>query len=250
MKQDRPYALSIAGLDPSAGAGLLADIKTFEQLQVYGLGVTSAVTIQTGTRFHDLQWLPATQILEQAKPLLEEYPVTFCKIGIMENLAAMHRVITQLLIWQPAMKIILDPVLKASAGYTFHEKPSWTQWEALLKHVYLLTPNYEEAVQLTGLSSGTAAASQIFSCCHVLLKGGHHPEKPGVDTLYTDKVIEIHPGKINASPKHGSGCVLSAAITALLAKGETLERACINGKDYTEKLLSSNTGLLGYHSII
>ncbi|MFB6455868.1 hydroxymethylpyrimidine/phosphomethylpyrimidine kinase [Chitinophaga sp. Hz27] len=250
MRQHRPYALSIAGLDPSAGAGLLADIKTFEQQQVYGLGVASAITMQTGTRFNSVSWLSSAHILDQVKPLLEEYPVTYCKIGIMENLAVLQEVITQLLNWQPGMKIILDPVLKASAGYIFHKQPHWQQWANLLKSIYLVTPNYNEAVQLTGLPDGHSAALQISQCCHVLLKGGHNPANPGVDKLYADTVTDIRPGNINAFPKHGSGCVLSAAITAMLAKGEPLATACINGKAYTEKLLASNTGMLGYHSII
>jgi hydroxymethylpyrimidine/phosphomethylpyrimidine kinase len=226
------YALSIAGFDPSGGAGLLADIKTFEALGVYGLGVCSALTVQTDKEFLSVTWQTADQIIAQLKPLLERFPISYCKIGIVQDVHTLTAIITLLRAYD--VRIVLDPVLKASAGYTFHTAPAWGN---ALKDIYLLTPNYEEALLLGEVP------------CAMLLKGGHRPDKRGWDTLHLDGAThEIPPQTIGEiSPKHGSGCVLSAAITARLAHGDTLLQACTAGKKYTERFLSSHSSLLGFH---
>ena len=242
--------MSFAGLDPSGGAGLLADIKTFEQHRVYGMGVCTAITVQTPEQFVSVEWLPVTHILAQAKPLLTTCRLKYCKIGIMADIQSLLELVRQIKQWSPDIHIILDPVLKASAGYTFHNTIQQQSWRELLSEIYLLTPNYDEALLLTGLTDGEAAARQLSDWCAVLLKGGHHKNRPGYDTLYTGDVIHtFEPVLQQVFPKHGSGCVLSAAITAGLAQGRSLEEACANGKAYTEKLLASHSSLTGYHHL-
>lgn len=254
MEQHRPFVLSLAGLDPSAGAGLLADIKTFEALGTYGLGVCTALTVQTDTRFISAEWQSATQIIAQAQPLLETFPVQYCKIGIMKDVHIMLEVINAIRAISPDIRIILDPVLKASAGYTFHDDTRLSAWKSVLAQLYLLTPNLQEALLLSGEKEGPAAAQVLVSYCAVLLKGGHREDKPGIDSLYlpaqqdTDNILDIPAGKGRVYPKHGSGCVLSAAITAQLAAGVPLSTACITAKLYTEKFLASHSSLLGYHN--
>lgn len=244
----RPYVLSLAGLDPSGGAGLLADIKTFEALGVYGLGACTALTVQTDNRFIGVEWQSAAQIIAQAQPLLETYRVSYCKIGIVKDADTLLQVITTLSTIRPGIRVVLDPVLKASAGFTFHNTEQLHTWKEVLQHVYLLTPNYNEALLLTGLSDGAAAATTLLQYCAVLLKGGHRPGAEGLDTLYTNRSItNIPAGRRSVFPKHGSGCVLSAAITAQLAAGSSLPVACITAKKYTENFLASNSSLLGYH---
>lgn len=243
--------MSLAGLDPSAGAGLLADIKTFEALGTYGLGVCTALTVQTDTQFISADWQSATQIIAQAAPLLEKFPVQYCKIGIMKDAATMLDVISAIRHIRPDIKIILDPVLKASAGYVFHEDARLGVWKAVLEQLYLLTPNYQEALLLTGEEEGETAARVLASYCAVLLKGGHRADRQGTDSLYlSEKELEldIPSGKQTVYPKHGSGCVLSAAVTAQLASGVPLPTACITAKRYTEKFLASHSSLLGYHN--
>ena len=250
MEQERPYVMSFAGLDPSGGAGLLADIKTFEQHRVSGMGVCTAITVQTPEQFVSVEWLPVTHILAQAKPLLGNPQLKYCKIGIMADIQSLLELVRQVKQLSPGIRIILDPVLKASAGYTFHGSIQQQAWQELLSEIYLLTPNYDEALMLSGLTDGEAAARQLSARCAVLLKGGHHKNKPGYDTLYTGDVIHtFEPVLAQVFPKHGSGCVLSAAITAGLAHGQSLEEACANGKAYTEKLLASHSSLTGYHHI-
>jgi hydroxymethylpyrimidine/phosphomethylpyrimidine kinase len=171
----------------------------------------------------------------------------------MANVPTLLEVVRSLHALRPGIRIILDPVLKASAGFDFHETVEASAWEAVLPYLYLLTPNYEEVLVLGGNHphhDGQAAAVQLSRHCAVLLKGGHHPERLGWDALYTsDSEYNLPPAYGKVYAKHGSGCVLSAAITAQLALGHTLPVACVNGKAYTEKFLSSHSSLLGYHQL-
>lgn len=242
------YVMSIAGLDPSSGAGLTADVKTFEANGVYGFGVCSALTVQTDDRFYSVEWLPAGKIVAQAAPLLEKFPVAYCKIGIMQSIGAVQKVISALKVIRPDIRFILDPVIKASAGYKLYNDAGLQQWLEVLQDVYLLTPNYQEALAITGLEDGEQAASMLSEYTSVLLKGGHHPNKPCIDQLFVQgTVTEFTAGSISTYPKHGSGCVLSAAITAQLALGEVLESACSKAKAYTYQFLQSSSSLLGKH---
>lgn len=278
--------MSLAGLDPSGGAGLLADIKTFEAHGATGFGVCTALTVQTDDAFLDVEWLGAEKIIAQALPLLKKFPVQYCKIGIVANPGVLLEVLPALRSTRPGLQFVLDPVLKASAGYAFHTA-SAEQWEAVLPQLLLLTPNYDEALALTGSTCGESAAEKLSAHCAILLKGGHRPGREGWDTLYNgnghtdfepfhprasnDKLNKNHtatmpeqivhdeppPDRTNRPnsagstlpvyPKHGSGCVLSAAITAALANGRSLERACREAKAYTYRYLQSHPSLLGHH---
>jgi len=242
--------MSLAGLDPSGGAGLLADIKTFEAQQAYGLGVCTALTVQTDREFLSVDWLPAARIIAQAAPLLQQYSPAYCKIGIVPGVPVLLEVVRVLHHLRPGIRIILDPVLKASAGFDFHDAGTAQTWQEILPYLYLLTPNYDEVLVLGGpAQDGQEAAMRLSRHCAVLLKGGHHPERKGWDVLYTPETeYLLPPASRQVYAKHGSGCVLSAAITAQLAQGHSLPDACINGKAYTEKFLSSHPSLLGYHS--
>ena len=240
--------MSLAGLDPTGGAGLLADIKTFEAYRLNGLGVCTALTAQTADEFLGVEWIPAEKILAQALPLLEKYPVKFCKVGVVAHPNVLLEVLPAMRNARPGIQFILDPVLKASAGYVFHAA-IFSQWEAVLEHIHLLTPNYDEAIAMSGLPCGESAAKKMSSKCAILLKGGHRVDKPGWDTLYTSfEQTDFEPVTAAVPPKHGSGCVLSAAITAGLAKGLSLTEACKAGKDYTLRFLQSSEALLGHHT--
>ncbi|MBE9598320.1 hydroxymethylpyrimidine/phosphomethylpyrimidine kinase [Pedobacter sp. MC2016-24] len=251
MQTVRPYVMSIAGFDPSAGAGLLADIKCFEQHRVYGFGVCSAMTTQTDSDFLSNEWQTARQIIDQTTPLLKKFKVQACKIGLIKDLEVLEEVLYFLKAQVPAIKIVLDPVLKASAGYHFHD---WNEGlgklKPILKQIDLITPNYPEMKQLSGPLDITSAAIQWSSYCAVLLKGGHSPLNTGTDYLFENGTVEeLFPAVNNISQKHGSGCVLSAAITARLALAHQLPEACILAKKYVEQFLNSNTSLLGYHKL-
>lgn len=247
----RPYVLSIAGLDPSAGAGLLADIKTFEQLDVYGLGVCTALTVQNEDSFLKLQWTRLALILEQISILFQKYTINHCKIGIVENWFVLNQITNYLHQKNPAIQIVVDPVLRATTGFNFHKKTTLVELEHWLKNIYLLTPNQPELAALTGQQKLTDAAKTLAKYTNVLAKGGHSSSQKGVDYLYNTngEITTLYPNQqLDCSEKHGSGCVLSSAIAAQLAKGASLEQACEQAKIYISNFLSSTKGLLGYHS--
>ncbi len=251
----RPFALSIAGFDPSGGAGILADIKTFEQLKTYGLGVITANTIQTEHEFDSVNWVNQELLYKQAKVILEKYPISHVKIGIIESLDVLAKLIHLIQFVQPQAKIIWDPVIKSSTEFNFGNiSPSGggrgrNQLEEILKELYLITPNLNEIKMLSQEEDVQKGALFLSKYCHVYLKGGHSEDQKGKDFLYTKegKIYPYRAKKIITTPKHGSGCVLSSAITAYLALGYPLVKAGLYAKEYTLKVLDSNEGLLGYH---
>ena len=251
MGANRPIVLSVAGLDPSGGAGLLADIKTFEEHKVYGLGISSAQTIQTEDEFISVKWEDESEILKAVGLMLSKYDVKAVKIGIVENIARLKTLVRFIHGKNPDIKIVWDTVIKSSSGFDF-----WTGGmnEEILKEVlmtvFLITPNYNEAAMLVPSLSAKEAAKALSSYCNVLLKGGHNEGEVGVDYLYTNNEVEIlKPNVSTASAKHGSGCVMSSSITANLAFGHDLNTSCIKAKQYIERFLTSNNSLLGYHHV-
>lgn len=250
MAYSRPCVLSIAGLDPSGGAGLLADIKTFEQQHCLGFGVASAITAQTENRFFHIEWLPFDRIREQCEPLLDRYSVDVVKIGIMESVATLLQVTSWLKAKQKHIRIVWDPVIASSSGFRFLFPADETQLPGLLQQLYLVTPNIHEAVQLGQRTEAQDAATTLAKYCSILLKGGHAGQGKGIDYLYHQQErTALPPSRSDLPAKHGSGCILSAAIAAQLAQGNTLELACIRAKAYIEKTLNSNPHLLAYHYV-
>lgn len=251
MSASRKYVLSIAGFDPSGGAGVLADIKTFESNKVNGLGVISANTFQNDNEFSRVDWIPVEKIIEQISILQKRFQFEYVKIGLIENLETLARIIEHFKPQTSNFKLVWDPILKASAGFEFHKTIDKTLLEKICKEIYLITPNVPEALLLGVNKDATGNAQQLSKFCHVFLKGGHSENKIGYDTLFLKegKQFSFRPKLKGIFTKHGSGCVLSSAITANLAKGENLHRACLKAKQYTEKFLQSNKTLLGYHKL-
>lgn len=251
MSGNRPFALSIAGFDPSGGAGVLADVKTFEQHQVYGLAIMTANTIQTEDDFFKVYWVDLETVLYSIKILFQQYPVQVVKIGIVPDLEYLYQVILTLKQYAPKVKIIWDPVLKSTTAFVFSTISSEQQLTEILSHIYLITPNYHELMEMSfGETDAAKVSAKMAKHCAVLLKGGHHIAHQGTDFLYVEhEVFHFHPTSKYISEKHGSGCVLSSAIAANLALNMNLTTACLNSKIYTEQYLSSNSTLLGYHYV-
>lgn len=244
MTNNRPFVLSIAGFDPSAGAGILADIKTFEQHEVYGFAVCTALTQQNDSEFTAIEWIDAEHIINQLKPLIAKFAISGIKVGIIKDLQTLNEVI--LFIWTrfPGIKIILDPVINASAGFTFHTSFDAHEFADILKYITLLTPNYNEFLALEKMLGDKS----LTGITNVLLKGGHNPKTPGTDILfYRGKEVKIEANNTLVHPKHGSGCVLSSAILSNLVKGFDLSKSCRLSKSYIETFLNTNNSLLGYH---
>lgn len=244
------YILTIAGLDPSSGAGITSDIKTFEAHGLYGLSVCTAVTVQNDVDFKDCIWIDKTVIINQIKALFERFSISVVKIGIIESWDVLLEVIQTLKRLNPKIKIVLDPILKASAGFEFHTSKNLKTLEKVLDNCNFVTPNYNEIKALFPDKNIEETIEFIASKTNLYLKGGHRKDKKGWDEVYYNKIVQLNISPIanKVYEKHGSGCVLSSALTANLALELSLEDACKNTKRYTEQFLNSNDSLLGTHN--
>lgn len=234
----RPYALSIAGLDPTGGAGILADIKTFEQLGVQGFGVATAVTYQTEERYFGQDWIDLEKIIFQIDPLLDRYSIDFVKIGLIKNFEVLYKLI-QYLRSKGNYFIVWDTILSTSSGFDIHS--DLEHKFRVINEMDLITPNVPEAVKLFGTSNAEKLAYEDVS---ILLKGGHDNFH---DILIEDNIVTEFEGEAIEWKKHGTGCILSAAIVGELAKGIALQEACKKAKKYVENRMNSNSSLLAFH---
>ncbi|MFD2892511.1 hydroxymethylpyrimidine/phosphomethylpyrimidine kinase [Flavobacterium chuncheonense] len=251
MSTNRPFTLSIAGFDPSAGAGVLADIKTFEQHQVYGLAINTANTIQTENNFLAIDWTRIDFILQSIETLFRTYNIKAVKIGVVSSLENLTQIVSLIKNISPETKIVWDTVLKSTTEFDFLSIKNQKVLIAILDKIEVITPNYNEILKLnTSENSAEKIAKKLSQHCNVFLKGGHHPTEKGTDYLYLkNEIINLTPKNTTIFPKHGSGCVLSAAITANLSLDQDLLLACQNAKKYTENFLSSTPSQLGHHYV-
>lgn len=247
----RPFVLSIAGFDPSGGAGILADAKTMEALKCYGLAVNTANTVQNDIKFKACHWTPEEIVFQQLELLLERYPVEVVKIGIIENLQVLNRLLDKLLFRNEEIKIIWDPVLRSSSGFSFQELDGFqVNLNSVLEKIFLITPNFEELQSFYPDCGLAETIRKISSKTNLYLKGGHRKEDVGLDELYTTEgaYFSLQANRNDCTEKHGSGCILSSALAAHLALGFSLSEAAKKAKNYIEKVLASNATLLGYHN--
>jgi hydroxymethylpyrimidine/phosphomethylpyrimidine kinase len=249
MAEVKNHVLSIAGFDPCGGAGILADVKTFEANKVSGIAVVSALTFQNDSEFDRVKWVSIDEILQQYDVLKRRFKFSVVKIGLVESFDVLEAILAYLKATTSDCLFIWDPILKASAGFEFHKNIDHHRIIKFLKNFSLITPNTDEIKLLTGIDNEMEAAKELTNYCPVLLKGGHSKKEPGTDYLFMkNKIEQLKPYGFDVSPKHGSGCVLSSAIASQLAKGEKTLDACLKAKEYTERFLSSNTTLLGTHN--
>lgn len=246
MSAVRPYVVAIAGLDPSGGAGLAADIKTLEYCGSMGLPVCSAITFQTEDHCVGLSWTPPHQILLQLELVVKKYHPAAAKIGIVQSLDVLDELLSQLKSWLPDLRIVWDPVLRASSGFVFHHNISRSQLFKLLKNIDLVTPNAEEACRLAGCTGAQEAAAMLASHTNVLVKC---ISREGLlcDLLHTaGEAVWLCDLPLPDVAKHGSGCVLSSAVAAGLSQGLSLYEACRQGRGVVRQYLKSAPGLLGH----
>jgi hydroxymethylpyrimidine/phosphomethylpyrimidine kinase len=248
------YTLTIAGFDPSGGAGILADIKSFEHFKCIGMAVQTANTIQTENDFLSVNWIDEKHILNQLETLLKLYKFKYVKIGLIKDLSILNRVVDMCLFYNPKVKIIWDTVLSSSTGFNFN-LPTEGLID-ILKKIYLITPNWQEINTLSSINQSFNSAEFLAQYTKVYLKGGHNYKQLGKDYLFEQKEGKITQKSFNPkptvkpiTPKHGSGCVFSSALTANLAKGFTLQKSILKSKRYIEHYLSSNNTLLGTHKL-
>ncbi len=244
----KKHVLSIAGFDPSAGAGILSDIKTFEAHHVNGLAVCTCITYQNELKISGISWISADEIIEQLKPLFKQYRINHVKIGLIQNTETLETVVNYLHDENTEVKIIWDPILQSSSGFDFHGEFDSQLLSALCSKLSLITPNTHEIAHLIPDMSQVEAGKSLSEFCAVLLKGGHSSKIDCTDQLFTkNKMINIDSPRLKAE-KHGTGCVLSSAITANLANEMPLQEACESAKQYVSHFLQSDPGLVGQHS--
>ncbi|MHA4808107.1 hydroxymethylpyrimidine/phosphomethylpyrimidine kinase [Flavitalea flava] len=252
----RPTVLVIAGYDQSGGAGLLADIKTLEAHIVYGYGVCTGLTFQNERTITRIHWFDQKEIFEQIDLCFQSTGFDAVKIGIGRSPGMIYAITRHLRQHDPHIRIVWDPVIRASSGKDFWEQMDVGGFESIAQEIFLLTPNREEIGWLYPGEDVRESCQRLFkrTGCHLYLKGGHDPENPGTDYLWggsetETEVTVFEPAVENKMvyPKHGSGCVLASAFAANLALGYTLPEAAGRAKRYIEQYLVSNKSLLGWH---
>ena len=244
-----PVALTIAGSDPSGGAGIQADLKTFHQFGVYGTTVIAVLTVQNTLRVSAVKPLPASLVLAQLNAVMEDLLPSAIKTGALgsrENVEAIADRAAKF-----TVPLVVDPVIMSKHGKAMlDEDASVALIQKLLPHAFLVTPNIPEAtflsgVEITDRSTMEKAARAIgeMGPQAVLIKGGHL-EREALDMLlYQRRIRTFTAPKIQTNNTHGTGCTHSAAITALLAKGVGLMEAVEQAKDFITRAIQTSPRL-------
>ncbi len=230
-----PKVLSIAGSDPSGGAGVQADLKTFSALGCYGMAAMTALTAQNTTGVRRIYPVPAHFLEDQLISIFEDVPPAAIKIGMVGNVHSISTLAAVLNRFNEH-NIILDPVMVASSGDQLIDDDAVEALKTFLIPIAdVITPNMKEA-ELLG--STDAEALLELGAKAVLVKGGHGDGDECVDTLATEAGVETFAApRVDTKNTHGTGCTLSSAIACGVAKGEDLPQAVRNAKDYVTKAL-------------
>ncbi len=244
-----PVALTIAGSDPSGGAGLQADLKTFHQHGVYGTSVVTLLTVQNTQTVSAVVSLDSDFVLAQLDAILDDIPPNATKTGALGNSAIIEAIAERAKSF--SFPLIVDPVMVSKHGSNLIDDDAVDAFtHKLLPNAFLVTPNLPEAAKLAAMEitdvrsmEKAAAAIARFGVKNVLVKGGHL-DGDAVDVLWTKGQTHTIPAqRIDTRHTHGTGCVLSAAITARLAKGEDLVVAVIAAKKFITAAIRTNPGL-------
>ena len=226
--------MSIAGVDPSAGAGVFADLKTFQALGVYGTGVVTALTAQNPNKVFSIEPIEASYIKEQIDAVLDSYNVEYIKTGMLYSSEVVDVVYNAIKDYN--LKCVVDPVMVATSGSELYKDELIDSLKTLLKIAIFTTPNKSEAVKLTGIEiinkdSAIEASLKLSKYCDNIITGGHLKGNNIINI--SDEITLKKQELLKTNNLHGSGCNFSAAITSYLAKGETLKDATLKAIDYT-----------------
>lgn len=237
--------MSIAGVDPSGGAGIFADLKTFQAIGVYGTGIVTALTSQNPYKFFSTLPISPEYITEQIDSVMDSYNVEFIKTGMLYSPEIIKLVSKK--IDEYNLKAVVDPVMVATSGGDLtKEDIAKALNKYLLPKSILTTPNIAEAEKLTGLEINTEDDA-IEACkkivCDSLITGGH---LDGINTInIAGDVTTIKQELIETDNLHGTGCNLSSAIVAYLAKKNDLKTSILKSLDYVyEGIKNGNYGTL------
>ena len=241
-------ALTIAGSDSSAGAGIQADLKTFAALGVYGASAITALTAQNTTGVSGIHLVPADFVTAQIDAVFSDLDVKAVKIGMVAQLATIDAIAAGLTRWSPK-HIVLDPVMVATSGDRLLAADAVEGLRTkLIPRAALITPNLPEAAALLDepvAVSEAAIESQgkrllAMGCSAVLIKGGHGQGAESIDYLIRHSgTVALAAPRVATQNTHGTGCSLSSAIAAGLARGEDMETAVRQAKDWISAAIAA-----------
>ncbi len=244
-------ALTIAGSDPSGGAGIQADLKTFSALGVYGATAITAVTVQNTQSVKYVHKLPPQVVYDQIVAVMEDVTVDAVKIGMVNDAETLDAIVRALTAYRSKF-LVVDPVMVSTSGCALMQPDALAiMKERLLPMADLVTPNLPEAWTLAGTDTSVDDAAQAILRLGVkalLIKGGHAEGNTKTDYLYIYKGegvkrVEFTAEAIDTPNTHGTGCTLSSAIAALLACGNGLEDAVRQAKEYLTEALKAGAGV-------
>lgn len=247
-KYTYPSVMTVAGFDGSGGAGIQADIKTFSALGCYATSVLTALPVQNTTGVRKIYPIPIEAVSDQIEAVLDDIFPQAIKIGMVHTPQLVEAIAATLGRYQK-IPVVFDPVMVATSGHRLIEEETITTiTEKLFPIADIITPNMDEASLLAGMEVKTledmrTAGEKIltYGCKNILLKGGHQ-ESPTVTSLFFDENGSQHSfetEKLATVNTHGSGCTLSSAIAAYLARGEALYDAVALAQDYVFEAISS-----------
>jgi hydroxymethylpyrimidine/phosphomethylpyrimidine kinase len=243
-----PIALTIAGSDSSGGAGIQADLKTFAAFGVYGASVIAALTAQNTQGVTGIHQVPAVFVTAQIDAVFGDLEVKAVKIGMVAERAVIDAIVAGLERWRPR-HVVLDPVMVATSGDRLLAPDAIDALRTkLIPRAEIITPNLPEAAALLDepvASSETQIENQgkrllAMGCGAVLIKGGHGQGAESIDYLVRKQgVVALPAPRLVTKNTHGTGCSLSSAIAAGLAKGDDLETAVRNAKTWISAAIAA-----------
>jgi hydroxymethylpyrimidine/phosphomethylpyrimidine kinase len=243
-----PIALTIAGSDSSGGAGIQADLKTFAALGVYGASVITALTAQNTAGVSAIHQVPPEFVTAQMDAVFSDLSIGAVKIGMVAQAGTIEAIEAGLTRWSPK-HVILDPVMVASSGDRLLAAEAVAALRSkLIPRASLITPNLPEAAALLDepIAEGEAAIESQgkrlleLGCSAVLIKGGHGQGAESIDYLITAKaIVALAAPRIATKNTHGTGCSLSSAVAAGLAKREEMEMAVRNAKAWVSAAIAA-----------
>jgi hydroxymethylpyrimidine/phosphomethylpyrimidine kinase len=244
-----PVALTIAGSDPSGGAGIQADLKTFHQFGVYGEAVITLLTVQNTVSVDRVEPMPPGLVRSQIRAVLEDIPPAAAKTGALGTLEIVETVVDEAREFK--FLLVVDPVMFSKHGAALVSEDARRAIQRLLVPLaFLVTPNLAEAAALTGkdvqdLEDMKRAAKELCEMgAHASLVKGGHLAGDAVDIFYCEgEWREYRAPRIDTRHTHGTGCTYSAAIVAGLAQGSPLAEAIAGAKAFITAAIQSNPGL-------
>jgi len=242
-----PVVLTIAGFDPSSGAGVTADIKTFAAHGCYGVACITAITVQTTVGVHSVDPVAATTVRHTLAELASDVPIAGVRIGMLGTCEVLDAV-SEFLTLPGLTNIVLDPVIMSSSGKQLLERAGVEKLKTLFPRVTVITPNVDEAAALTGmpvsnLDQMKAAARKLheMGAENVVITGGHLDKPIDLLSIANSNGVEqtqFASDRVRSNSTHGTGCAFAAAVTANLALGRQLHYSIVLAKAFVTKAIA------------